>query len=182
MKIYLIYKIYEALTPILYAFTEDKNILNDFKSERNMNIFKVKEKTIDKENFERMRISHHDYLLGRKSYITKALSSYSLTTSVKIVSTDAEEFSVFVQSDRIGKILGKYTDPIFGEIVNDKIMKELNNLYYYSVIRYGDEECIVAAGATPLNDYLYNIDQLSVFMMLYGDTMVVDKFDDKYDE
>jgi hypothetical protein len=174
MKIYMFFRIVKGLTPILYAFTNDKEYYDAFKNERDMNKFIIQKKEIKDDDYDKFADKYKGCVLGRRGYLTKPPSSDYLGKRyhLKIVSTWDEEMTSYMQSESVYHFLSKYTDPI-ASYFNKDLLKALNTLGYFNVMKFTNPELNFLDGIhlrDKLMDIDYEVDMFSVFNSLYGNT------------
>ena len=177
-KVYFIYKNDKINSPHLYAITDKKELKKSFLNERKKSLFIVKERELNKDEFNEIMKKHSSYMLGRRGFETKFPSSYNSlknVTTVYLTATDYEEMDVFTKTDNVILELSKYTDEE-SEVFNDKLLKALDTIMYFYCMQYGN---------TVVNSYNYfldgidvigsmkdfKIDELGVFIYLFGNTL-----------
>ena len=177
-KVYFIYKRDKINAPVLYAITDKKELKNSFVEERKKSLFVVKKREISKDEFIELMKQHSSYLLGRRGFVTKPSSEYSALKKLEVVyitATQYEEMEVFTKTDSVILDLSKYTDEI-SACFNRKLIEALYTLKYYDVVSYCNNmlntynyftEPLVNVG----EDCDYRIDELGVFIYLFGYTM-----------
>lgn len=178
-KVYFIYKRDKVNAPILYAITDKKELKNSFIEERKKSLFVIKSREISKDEFRDLMREHSSYLLGRRGFVTKPSSEYSglqKTDVVYITASQFEEMEVFTKTDSIVLDISRYTDEI-AACFNRKVMKALYTLKYYDIVSYRNNMLNTYNYFTePLinvddDNCDYRIDELGVFIYLFGHTM-----------
>ena len=140
MKFYAIYKIRrkdESLIelPSLFAFTNDKELFEEFEEQRDMSMFYVKRKEIDKKLYEKFLKENKAYELSYQDLYTKNQFDLTKKTKVKILSTWKEVESTILNTDIIFKELTKYIFPSVYTF-NDKYLETLKILGFMDVCKF----------------------------------------------
>jgi hypothetical protein len=170
----MFYRITKGLTPILYAFTNDKELYQAFKEERDMKKFIIQKKEIKEDEYKKFADKYRGCVLGRRGYLTKPPSSDYLGKRyhLKIVSTWDEEMQSYIQGESVYHFLREYIDPI-ATYFNTDILKALNTLGYFNVMKFVTPELNFLDGVIDRENFLsfdYDVDAFSVFNALYGNT------------
>lgn len=177
-KVYFIYKNDKINSPSLYAITDKKDLKNSFMKERKKSLFVVKERELNKDEYNEIMKSSRSYLLGRRGFVTKPSSGYSTLKErceVYLTATSKEEMDVFIKTDAVMLEVSKYTDEV-SEVFNTKLMKALNTLKYYDLLAYRNNVYNTYSYFTqPLESTIsssdFKIDELGVFLYFYGYTL-----------
>lgn len=185
MKIYLFYIKLKNLEPYLYAYTNNKEYYRKFKKERNEDIFIIREKDINKENYYDFAKKHSNINLKEcmfETYIDEG-DEYKRDI-VRLICTYNEESSVILNFDMVSKEISKSTNRI-AVAFNYEIKKALDDLYYFDFLKQKVDREINMYNATygasyEYLDYLedinespigYNYDYLAIFIKMYGYTL-----------
>lgn len=169
MKIYLIYKRTEGLMPFLYAYTHKKYLKELFEEERDMSLFSITKKDIEKDEYAKFKKEHSSLELGRRGFYTKSDDdSLSGKEVVYITATSSEEMDVYVKTDKVFLELGRFIVHE-AEIMNDDIKEALMILYYFDVMRFNSELEMLHFDPHPIQNF--NVDELAVFLYLFGNTL-----------
>jgi hypothetical protein len=148
----------------IYAYADDKEIANLFMSIRDMNKFIMKKKKLTTSEINRLSSDHmHGYLQNMtiKTQINGKISNYSIAlTMLEMIVIGQEATSISAN------IFQYMTIPPF--IFSDKYMKILtlfkySNMYIHYL--FGDKV------NTPLSPFHQNIDELAIFIKLYGNML-----------
>ena len=153
--------------PRLYAFTNDKSIANDFEKVRDMSMFIMQKKHIDKDKYKGYCDTHKWHLLGRRKYPSRG---YGLDkeTVCEIISTIVEEELVYIKSDRFIYEIGKYVSEDT-ERLTKEYKKALKNIWYYNVWDFVFN--IYNPKTKKHADFNYKVDMAALFVYFYGYTM-----------
>lgn len=188
-KLYIFFQICDAkkniyAKPILYAYTDDKNLYNQFKETRNMQLFGEKILDIDDDEYNSFYLKNPEERLLMSSFITKNNDEYFYKKSLSFVVTDIEEMSVYVNQEKIFHILNKHT--FNASIFSKKYYKAFdhfcfNDIYlfyrdhqydFYENFQYEEigYECDGLISETSSFKDVH-VDTFSIFMDFYGYTM-----------
>ena len=192
MKIYLFYYIpfedYVNTPATLYAYTDSKDIYEEFKIQRNMKKFKCVKEDISKKDFKEFESKHGKMKLSYNTFKTKS-KIYGRMQNVDVLCTWIEEESIFKMSDSLWKeyskhlfdcrlfkkkyiqVLEKLLFIKFYTFYRVNAMNELMDYYYEPYYNsYGPTEDFV------MEDFKrsFQYDELKIFLKLYSD-----KFDFK---
>ena len=168
--------------PSIYAISNDKELIKEFKNSRNMNKFIIRNIKISKEEFNSIKKKHLNYFLKKSFFKTYNMNS-SLPKVVHIITTYKEELDVFQKSDVIiTSYLPDFPDEMY--TFNDNITEILKKLVYYNMLsfyavekKWQYENMIYFENDIGEGDYEYTgddffeIDELNLFIKLYGDTL-----------
>lgn len=170
MTIYNVYFKGGKLSPILYGFTVDKNIISSFKKQRKNKLYTIVEKSISKKDYSSMMKHRSELEMKQKKLKTK--DEYDNIIYVEFVMTGMEEKSVYTCSDMIFIELSKYTSNI-GNSFNDDIKKALDVLGYYQLYVFRDD-FINKQFELPHFDFdssNFEVDEFELFMRLYSNVL-----------
>ncbi len=181
MKIWLIYLKMDGLTPMLYAFTNNKDYYKEFKSERNKNVFKYEEKEVSKDEYYSFANKHRNINLKPAYFETCNETKYDYVRNVvKLMCTYNEESSVLINYDYINHEISKSTDEL-ALLCNTKVLQALDDLYYFDFLkqkmeRYGytsDLSYMLNGRDMEFNESPidYSYDYLMIFIKRYGHLM-----------
>ena len=137
MKLYLIYRMNRTsqIERHLYAFTKNKNYIKRFKEERDMEIFLIKEESMDKEKYRDLSLKMNDLELQEYEVYTKGLAS-NLKQKVTILTTWSEVESILVHGENM--IIKEFRRYVKGSIytLKDQYIDALNVLGYTTLYQY----------------------------------------------
>lgn len=174
---------YNSDIPSLYAYTNDKNLAEEFIDDRNMNRFIYKKSWIDKEEFRKFDSMHSRLHLSRGSFSTVSeINGRSM--NVSFVCTWGEEESILKNSD---KLWSEYSNILFDtRVFEDKYLIALEKLLFmkfygfYGSLRFNDgidyfyEPYYTSYG--PIKSFIseefhYNVkyDELALFLRFHKD-------------
>lgn len=174
MKVYLFYKLYNGLEPTLYAYTNDKIKAQIFKGTRKN--FYAKEKNVSKKEWKSLQSEYGNLALTSHEFVTKADIGIQ---RVLQVCTERELKTILLDGEKLLiKELNRYSLPIdlFTKNIQDLIERVLN----YSKVSNYFEKLMVYPGDSIAEEYplkKYKLDELGLFLMLYGNM-----FDEKKDK
>ena len=183
--IYCIYIKREGLEPSLYAYTNEKELIDNFKKERNMDRFTII--THDEDDMIG-DVTIKNYLAKKYSklrLVKRTLSTYTgndfhVEDKVTITITDEEDWKVFKTSSNIVDEFVKIVKDvfIFRNSFNHKIKDALKILQFYVVCDYALEKLIINSdyGDIYSDNYFkdtgfFKPDDLNIFISLYGNTL-----------
>lgn len=140
MKFYGIYKIRRKDNslmdlPILFAFTNNKELFEEFVDQRNMDMFYVKKRDIDKKFYEKFLSRNKPQELSYQDLYTRNQFDPTKKTKIKVLSTWKEIESIILRSDMIFKEMTKYIQPSIYTF-NDSFLDSLTSLGYMEVCRF----------------------------------------------
>ena len=179
MTVYFIYKHGKYVnTPYLYAVTDKKYLKDSFMKERKKNMFKSIKKDMSKDTYKKFLYEHKSYELGRRGFQTNPASSDNLykKQQVYLTATGYEEMDVFMKSDKVILEVGKLTHE-YAETFNRELLEALHKLHYFEIYKFRNRELYdydpeFTMGVSSFNEsYDYDIDNLGVFIYLYGNTL-----------
>ena len=179
MKVYFVY-FHDAeseIEPYFYAFTEDKEILNKFKTERDKKYFSIVEKEIHKKDFKSFKMYNNAYYLSDHAFKTH---DGPLSHIIHFVTNEIEYMQVYKLSDEVFLSLAKYTDHITFKFKSE-ILEALNNLWYFQVMKLYYASNITYPDFNEIPSFLngtfsfdvnsVNIDEFAIFLKLYYKTI-----------
>jgi hypothetical protein len=135
MKIYLMYIKYKGLEPSLYAYTNNNEYYKRFKKERNKDIFVIKEKDVNKDEFYDFAKKHKNLNLKECLFETYTDTGEEYKRSiVSLICTYNEESSVVLNYEYINSEIAKSTSEI-GLSFNKEIIDALNTIYYFDFLK-----------------------------------------------
>lgn len=191
MKIYLFYfrdpNENRRLEPVLYAYTNQKELYEKFKEVRDMNKFLCTSREVTKDQYKDFIHQYPDQQLTETKFTTKDAEFPGTEISVNIVCTWSEEKTVIIESDE--SVLRLFTDKVFDpSILNMKIKTDLYKLGFFTIYQFlyqnmyiykpleGSEYSGVFHKDCLSGDFQRKIqgvkaDQFGMFMYLYGGTM-----------
>lgn len=180
MKVYQFFKVASLdgplPEPILYAFTNDKELSNAFTNTRNMKLFAKQVIDIPKKEYKEFADKHSGYILGSCGFTTRSALSFDREQIVRFVATRSEEQFVYTSSDKIITELSKHTKEC-GEIFNNDLLKALNILNYFDILTFSmKNEYYFYPAATEFNDVQdlnLKYDMLELFVYFFGDTIKI---------
>lgn len=171
MNVYFIYK------DSLYAITNNKKVLDSFLSERNPKLFKIVKHKMTRETYLYLIKDYHKYQLDFRQLETKSnIDIGRRKIKVAIVATEYEEMDVFLKADKVFTEIGEKLLEIC-EYFNEDVLKALETLHYFELYKFSNnftEQQHFYDGyyGMPVFDIKnYTIDQLGLFIYLYGNTM-----------
>lgn len=180
MKVYQFFKIASLdgplPEPILYAFTNDKELSNAFTNTRNMKLFAKQIIDIPKKEYKEFADKHSGYILGSCGFTTRSTLSFNREQIARFVTTRSEEQFVYTSSDKIITELSKHTKEC-SEIFNDDLIKALKILNYFDIFTFSmKNEYYFYPTATEFNDTQdlnLKYDMLELFVYFFGDTIKI---------
>lgn len=159
MKIYLYYLVPAGLEPVFYAFTADKERDKLFREFRK-GLLRV-EKNVTKEEYLKIKTE-----TPKKEIIPHILQGKE--GGVNQLCTENEIMTImFKGTDLIVNELSKYLLPI--DIFEEDIQHALSVLGY-EMVRIYSEETLSFADIN-ISEFGFDIDEVSVFTILYGNTL-----------
>lgn len=191
MNVYLFYfkrnpEYYDEVSP-LYCYTDDKEMMEEFKKQRNMKRFICKKESISKSEYKEFMSKHPKLRLTYGRFYT-ASEIYGKREHVSVLCTWAEEESILKNSERIWNENSRYL--FDGTIFKGKYLKSLEkllfikfyNFYKVKVIQSYDNFCNpYYSSYGPVEDFIidemnssFSYDELKLFLKFYGNT-----FDEK---
>lgn len=177
--IYLIRRKDESLIelPNLFAFTNKKDIYEDFISQRDMSKFYTKKKEITKELYQKFVKMNKSLELSYQELYTRNEFDPMKKTKIKVLSTWKEIESVVLKGDMIFKELTKYITPSIYTLKESWLLS-LTNIGYMNVCRFVGQS--FSYEISPLFDGICNgeyyeepdidYDEFALFMHFYGYT------------
>lgn len=179
MKLYLFLKIADSKgvydNPIVYAFTKDKELANDFCRTRNMKIFYKKEIDVTKTVYNNYLLNYRGHLLTKSSFVTKSNKSFVGYETVCLTVTVFEEETVYINADKTLEELAKYTSAD-SFMFNENIMNNLNIIKYFDIFKFysADSQTSYSYFNTIMpSDFNLRVDYLALFLHFYGNTMLI---------
>lgn len=179
MKIYIFYKIADSTgplgEPVLYAITDKKYLMENFKSERNMRYFLLKSfEPTDKKESLSILDKHKPYRLKTSGFTTRDKDSILQTEIIYVTTTYYEEEMTYVNSDKLFEKMGQ-TYHYCVEYLNKKELLALTNLHYFELCKFYsyDNPCFlegVSDNFDNLSDTAWDVSTLKLFLYFYGNT------------
>ena len=176
MTVYFIYEKKKNLSPILYSFTTSKELIDKFKTERQMELFSISENKMKKKDFKIFEKDHSsiELTLGRFKTVVDAGEDF-LIKHVEIVCTYGEEMEPYVMQDKIIREISK-SCMIEASFMKKDIIEALDTLCYFIFSKYQTD---IDYNINPFLDginydiskYDFEIDGFGVFMKYHGYTM-----------
>lgn len=140
MKLYIFYRIKDARgcvldVPELYGFTNKKKLRDDFKEQRNMDIFHLIVKDVN-ETFIKDFIDRykHRELSYQKMYTRNPINPMDKTT-IEVLTCWAEIDRIMTKADIIFDELKRYVNPAIFYLKTEYI-EALDDLYYLTVCKF----------------------------------------------
>lgn len=163
MKVYLFYQTIPNLEPVLYGFTSDKLRAAIFKLYRP----KLKQiiKDVPKKDYNEMR----DKLRGKEiiPHEFETRNNHFGKTKVSQIATEHEVMNIILHKEELVlQELSKHTLPL--EIFTTDMRKTLKKLYMDSVNRCWEEVVIYPGDRKTLPKVRFKVDELGLFVQLYG--------------
>lgn len=169
MKIYAIYRT-DLGESVLYAITDNKELLDEFMSIRDSNRFIVGTTKTTRHNGLKFLDDHSYSLLTRTSFKTNGEFGIN---SVDMVVTRAEEETILLKGEEILiQELSKYI--IDGEIFNIELQRELYNLDYFKIFKFIHCDRYINmpyySGISEVEADIYSLrcDELMIFIHKFG--------------
>lgn len=174
MKVYMFYQVIPELEPVLYGFTSDKLRASIFRLYRP----KLKQviKDVQKKEYNEMR----DKLRGKEiiPHEFETRSNHFGKMKVSQIATEDEIVNIILHKEELVlKELSKYSLPI--EIFSGDTKKQLKRLYMDTINRYGEEVIVYPADFKTIPEVSFKVDELGLFVQLYGFMMENEKRDKK---
>ena len=144
---------------LLSAYTDDRQIANQFEAERDMDKYQVWIDEIPEEEFEEYQLSHSEFRLGYVPY-----NRHEDEEEVLILSTDGEKLVTEESTYNIYEnIYGKeYTYNIF--LLKDKYVEYLWKINYLDILKIiGNPELAIASADKKWKDLMTEDYDTSVF-------------------
>ena len=139
MTVTLFYKIGDAESsyaePVLYAYTNKKILAKTFRQTRKMEMFIIKEKEMNDEEFYQLCSRRSSQLLLKSTLLTKDFSCYNNCGTVSIVLTKHEEETAVFMSDKLYEQMYRSMTE-YALLFNDEIMDALKLLGYYDFYKF----------------------------------------------
>lgn len=196
ITVWLIYMLMPDNTPVLYAFTQYKEILEEFKRFRKMDMFYVKKKKFTKDEYKETFISKSNvnwtgYYLERRAFKTCSSSNIYNVKNIEIVATGKEEIDTILKSDDFIVDMSSSLKKLNMYYFNDDIKKDLNKLHYKEIaemslpfisdeVHYRVHDLsLIQSSRFDLFDMLRDdliidsmeVDQFAIFITLFGNTL-----------
>lgn len=175
--LYLIYKIASddevPLTePILYAVTNEKKLHKEFIKQRNMKIFSVSKKEFPQEEEDAFYRHHSSYYLKDYAY------DDTNGSRVSIVST-LQEYSHVVHSELdTAYEISRSFKRSYHNLLSDEMKEAMKNTLYDEILMYVefvDRYYMSSDMMMSENKPSFNISTLRIFLLIYGNTLSVNK-------
>lgn len=167
MKVYLFYQEFShKLDPVLYGFTSDKLRATIFKLYRPNLIQVIKE--VSKSKYIEMK----DTVRGKEiiPHEFETSSGHFGKRKVSQIATEEEIMNIILHKDELVlKELSKYSVPV--EIFTSDIQRSLVHLHMDTTNAYGEEIIVYPGDIRHIPDIDFNVDELGLFVQLYGFTM-----------
>ena len=178
MKVYQFFKVATLdgplSEPLLYAFTDDKKLSNEFTNTRNMKLFAKQVIKIPKKEYKEFADKHRGYILGSCGFTTRSGLSPDGEQIARFVATRSEEQFVYTSSDKIISELSKHTKEC-SEIFNDDLLKALKIINYFDIFTFSvQNEYYFYPETIPFNDTQdlnLKYDMLELFVYFFGDSI-----------
>ena len=168
MKVYLFYRLYRGLEPTLYAYTNDKIKAGIFKQTRKN--FYAKEKDVSKKEWKQFQSESRDMALTAHEFVTKADIGIQ---KVLQVCTERELKTILLDKEKLLiNELNRYQFPV--EIFAPEIRELIEKVLRYTEVSNYFEKLMVYPGDMIEEEHpfqKYKLDELGIFLMLYGNTM-----------
>lgn len=121
-------------TPLLYAWTIKKRDMKMFKDQRDMEVFLMKSKKIDKddEKFRKFSLDNNQTMLTKRDMYTKSKINDQNKCIISVLCTWNELQRVYTHEDTIYAELSKYLTNSY-EYLQDKLRISLNKIAYRDV-------------------------------------------------
>lgn len=166
MKVYLFYQVIPNLESVLYGFTSDKLRAAIFRLYRP----KLKQiiKDVPKKDYNEMR----DKLRGKEiiPHEFETRNDHFGSKKVSQIATEHEVMNIILHKEELAlKELSKYTLPI--EIFSSDMRKDLRRVYMDTVNRYCEEVVVYPGDIKNIPELNFKIDELGLFVQLYGHLM-----------
>lgn len=166
MKVYLFYQVMDGLEPVLYGYTHDKLRASIFRLYRPRLHQVVKE--VKKSEYADMM----DKMPGRQiiPYEFRTSDNHFGNQKVSQIATETEITSILLYKDElVMNELSKHSFPL--ELFSQDVQKSLRFLHMDTVNKW-QEEVIVIPGDTKTMEHMnFEVDELGLFVQLYGHTM-----------
>jgi hypothetical protein len=173
MMVTLFYKIGDAESsyaePVLYAYTNKKILAKTFRQTRKMEMFIIKEKEMNDEEFYQLCSRRSSQLLLKSTLLTKDFSCYNNCGTVSIVLTKHEEETAVFMSDKLYEQMYRSMTE-YALLFNDEIMDALKLLGYYDFYKFNSSSLYYQQEMYD-NFNRIRTDQFEVFMLYFGDTI-----------
>lgn len=174
MKVYLFYQTIPNLEPVLYGFTSDKLRAAIFRLYRP----KLKQviKDVSKKDYNNMR----DKLRGKEiiPHEFETRNDHFGSTKVSQIATEHEVMNIILHKEELVlKELSKHT--ISTEIFVSDVKKSLKTLKMDYVNKYWEEVLIYPGDRKTVLNPEFKIDELGLFVQLYGHLMGHDEKEKK---
>lgn len=171
----------QSFAPSLYAYTDKKELANEFKSQREMEKFICEIKDLTSEEMKLLNM-HSSYRLQHASFYTQS-DEFGKTTSAEIVCTFGEEMSIVKNMDRIWTEFSKYL--FDSSIFKSEYIKALYDLLFVDFYVFYKKKYMMIddfygpyyTSFGPSNDFIadefhakYEYDQLNLFLRYFSST------------
>ena len=155
MKVWMVYKKIPCLSPMLYGFTNEKEIIKLFKKQYNLSRFNIIEHDIDKKIWYQLNTKYPNNIMRVRGL--KTLNSQNHASTVDIVMTERDDMQLFLESD---KILDYLASPV-------KTIRDYSHLLRSSVL---NSVGILWSRKIDWKDI--KVDMLSLYILMNEDYMV----------
>lgn len=173
MKLYLFYKLpseeFADNNPVLYAYTTNKELADDFKRQRNMDVFIFrKEAYFSKSEYKKFDEKYHKHELSYCQFYTKSFV-FGKKIPVKVLCTWKEEETILINSDRMWE---EYSKHLFDtQMLKSEYLIALEKLLFIRFYTFFKVKCV--SNLDEFYDPYY-----SAYSSLGG--LIVEEFKDNY--
>lgn len=170
-KVYLIYEIIDSDVPYLFGYCKNKDDIDRFKEERNMDYYIIKELKISKEEIMTKRIPE----LKRRGLKTFNKEFWENDVVYLELTSKEEMETCLLKTDWIINEISKFTHE-WVRVLNESSLNILNELCYFhfysnKLINEGIRDDGFVNSDSFSTDILsdnYKLDELGIFIKLYG--------------
>jgi hypothetical protein len=152
----------------LYAYTDSKELYNQFLEERDENRFLVVKKYLRKEEVSNLTREYRNFYLAKRELSTS--SKNNEPENISLVMTLEEEKMMNLESMCILNNFVYKFEPFPVGIFVDSILKALKVLRYHDLMKVHEGESTVSIGINELKEFQIKIDELGVFIKLFKNT------------
>lgn len=185
MNAYFIYKT-TCIKPHLYAIANKKEYCDRFMKERNNDMFTFIEKYVTKDDYNEFLSHHSEYELGLRQFKTKDKEIDNETVAL-VLATSREEMETYVKMDMVLSELSQWCYPITSSF-NQELLDSLGDLGFIVMYNFRLKRLLIdrnpffspdRLGISPedhiqLQKFPFKIDELAVFLKLFGYTFKKD--------
>lgn len=181
----------DFLTPVLYAFTDNKSYYKKFKEFRNMELFSVIKEKMSEEDYDMLKHLNHKLELKEIILKTRKPNTINTVSEIRIVGTRREEFETMIGIETIFETISKHMKfPI--ECFNEKYRELLSELGYRELFNWS--RAIYPDFDNPYNEFdsiiydekgnaevgsslsaIFDVDEFEIFLKLFGGTLKINK-------